>query len=92
MANPPLLIIAGKNDQGSEDISVKIDPSIPLLTAMIRLFRSQGQSRQAAEICRLGLDFFPNHNEITPAAGLMPAGSGRNVRGRGGIKRAGFGT
>jgi hypothetical protein len=64
MANPPLLIIAGKNDQGSEDISVKIDPSIPLLTAMIRLFRGQGQSRQAAEICRMGLDFFPNQNEI----------------------------
>jgi hypothetical protein len=64
MANPPFLIIAGKNDQGTEDISVKIDPSIPLLTAMIRLFRSQGQTRQAAEICRMGLDFFPNQNEI----------------------------
>ena len=64
MANPPLLIIAGKNDQGTEDIAVKIDPSIPLLTAMIRLFRSQGQTRQAEEICRLGLDFFPNQNEI----------------------------
>jgi hypothetical protein len=64
MANPPLLIIAGKNDQGLEDISVKIDPSIPLLTAMIRLFRSQGQTRQAAEICRMGLEFFPDQNEI----------------------------
>ena len=64
MANPPFLIIAGKNDQGSEDISVKIDSSIPLLTAMIRLFRSQGQTRQAEEICRMGLDFFPNQNEI----------------------------
>jgi hypothetical protein len=64
MANPPLLIIAGKNDQGTEEFSVKIDPSIPLLTAMIRLFRSQGQTRQAVEICRLGLDFFPNQNEI----------------------------
>jgi tetratricopeptide (TPR) repeat protein len=64
MANPPFLIIAGKNDQGTEDIAVKIDPSIPLLTAMIRLFRSQGQTRQAVEICRLGLDFFPNQNEI----------------------------
>jgi len=65
MANPPQLIIAGKNDQGNEDIAVKIDPSIPLLTAMIRLFRNQGQSRQAAEICRMGLDFFPRQNEIT---------------------------
>lgn len=65
MTNPSLLIIAGKNDQGGEDLVVKIDPSIPLLTAMIRLFRSQGQSRQAAEICRMGLDFFPNQNEIT---------------------------
>lgn len=64
MANPPQLIIAGKNEQGSEDISVKIDPSVPLLTAMVRLFRSQRQSRQAAEICRLGLDFFPNQNEL----------------------------
>ena len=64
MANPPFLIIAGKNDQGAEDISVKIDPSIPLLTAMIRLFRSQGQTRQAAEICRMGLEFFPDQNEI----------------------------
>lgn len=64
MANPPFLIIAGNNDQGTEDISVRIDPSIPLLTAMIRLFRSQGQTRQAEEICRLGLDFFPNQNEI----------------------------
>ena len=64
MANPPFLIIAGKNDQGTEDIAVRIDPSIPLLTAMIRLFRSQGQTRQAEEICRLGLDFFPNQNEI----------------------------
>jgi hypothetical protein len=64
MANPPLLIIAGKNDQGTEDIAVRIDPSIPLLTAMIRLFRSQGQARQAVEICRMGLDFFPNQNEI----------------------------
>ena len=64
MANPPFLIIAGKNDQGTEEIAVKIDPSIPLLTAMIRLFRSQGQTRQAEEICRMGLDFFPNQNEI----------------------------
>ena len=64
MTNPPLLIIAGKNDQGAEDIAVKIDPSIPLLTAMIRLFRSQGQPLQAVEICRMGLDFFPNQNEI----------------------------
>jgi hypothetical protein len=64
MAIPPHLIIAGKNDQGTEDIAVKIDPSIPLLTAMIRLFRNQGQTRQAVEICRMGLDFFPNQNEI----------------------------
>jgi len=64
MANPPFLIIAGNNDQGTEDITVKVDPSIPLLTAMIRLFRGQGQTRQAMEICRMGLDFFPNQNEI----------------------------
>ncbi len=64
MVNPPFLIIAGNNDQGTEDITVKVDPSIPLLTAMIRLFRSQGQTRQAMEICRLGLDFFPNQIEI----------------------------
>jgi hypothetical protein len=64
MANPPFLIIAGNNNQGTEDISVKIDPSISLLTAMIRLFRNQGQTRQAVEICRMGLDFFPNQSEI----------------------------
>ncbi len=64
MPNPPQLIIAGKNEQGTEEFAVKIDPSIPLLTAMIRLFRSQGQTRQAVEICRIGLDFFPNQNEI----------------------------
>jgi hypothetical protein len=64
MANSPFLIIAGNNDQGTEEFAVKIDPSIPLLTAMIRLFRSQGQTRQAVEICRMGLDFFPNQNEI----------------------------
>jgi hypothetical protein len=86
MANPPLLIIAGKNDQGSEDIAVKIDPSIPLLTAMIRLFRSQGQSRQAAEICRMGLDFFPHQNEITLLRALCRLDLGETAEAVGELK------
>jgi hypothetical protein len=79
MANPPFLIISGKNDPGTEDIAVRINPSIPLLTAMIRLFRSQGQTRQAAEICRMGLDFFPNQNEIRLLGALCRLDLGETV-------------
>lgn len=60
MEKTPLRIIVGKSERRPEEISIQIDPSMPMLTAIARLFRSQGQFQQAAEICRLGVDYYPN--------------------------------
>jgi hypothetical protein len=59
MEKSPLLIIAGKNENQGKDVSIQIEPSVSMLTSMANLFRSQGQFLQAAEISRLGVDYYP---------------------------------
>jgi hypothetical protein len=61
MEKLPLLLIAGKNENRSEDLSIQIEPSVSMISSMIHLFRRQGQFRQAADLCRLGLEYYPDH-------------------------------
>ena len=61
MEKKPLLLIAGKNEGRAEDLSIQIEPSLSMLSSMIHLFRRQGQFRQAADLCRLGLEYYPDH-------------------------------
>lgn len=61
MEKIPLFLIAGKNEGRSEDLSIQIEPSVSMLSSMIHLFRRQGQYQQAADLCRLGLEYYPDH-------------------------------
>lgn len=61
MEKIPLLLIAGKNEGRAEGLSIQIEPSLSMLSSMIHLFRHQGQFRQAADLCRLGLEYYPDH-------------------------------
>ncbi|MBI5584619.1 MAG: hypothetical protein HY892_12445 [Deltaproteobacteria bacterium] len=61
MEKIPLLLIAGKNEGRAEELSIQIEPSVSMISAMIHLFRRQGQLQQAAELCRLGLEYYPEH-------------------------------
>jgi hypothetical protein len=61
MERIPLLLIAGKNENRAEDLSIQIEPSLSMLSSMIHLFRLQRQFRQAADLCRLGLEYYPDH-------------------------------
>lgn len=61
MEKIPLLLIAGKNENRAEDLSIQIEPSVSMISSMIHLFRRQGQSRQAVDLCRLGLEYYPDH-------------------------------
>lgn len=64
MEKTPLLIIAGKNENRAEDLSIQVEPSVPMLTSLTRLFRSQGQFQQAADLCRLGVEYYPHQPEV----------------------------
>ncbi len=43
----------------NQTLTIEIEPSYPLVRAMIQFFRDQNKPRQALELCRLGLNFFP---------------------------------
>jgi tetratricopeptide (TPR) repeat protein len=64
MEKIPLLLIAGKNEVRTEELSIQLEPSLSLISSLIHLFRRQGQFRQAADLCRLGLEYYPDHNGL----------------------------
>ncbi|MEW6186664.1 MAG: hypothetical protein AB1585_13095 [Thermodesulfobacteriota bacterium] len=45
--------------QSSKTLTIEIEPSYPLISAMAQFFRDQKKPRQFLELCRLGLNFFP---------------------------------
>jgi hypothetical protein len=61
MEKIPLFLVASKNEGRAEDLSIQIEPSLAMISSMIHLFRSQGQFQQAATLCRLGLEYYPEH-------------------------------
>lgn len=45
-------------------LSVEIEPSYPLISAMIRFLREQRQFRQSLDLCRMGLECFPGEEGL----------------------------
>ena len=64
MDKTPLRIIAVNNDPNAQDLSIQFEPSVSMLTSMANLFRTQGQYRQATEISRLGVEYYPYRLEM----------------------------
>ena len=64
MSENPIMITTDQGKPGAVPISVQIEPSLHILTAMVRLFQSLNQPQSAADLCRLGLMYYPNNLEI----------------------------
>jgi hypothetical protein len=45
--------------QSPKTLSIEIEPSYPLISAMAQFFRDQKKPKQFLELCRVGLTFFP---------------------------------
>ncbi len=43
----------------TKNISIEIEPSYPLIVAIVEFFRTQKRPQKSLEICRLGLNYFP---------------------------------
>ena len=59
MSVAPSLTNADKEQKEAKTLSIEIEPSYPLIIATIQFFRAQKKPRQSLELCRRGLNYFP---------------------------------
>jgi Tetratricopeptide repeat len=59
-----IVITTDQDVQPGYPLAIKIEPSVPILVSMIKLFRSHQQPVNALELCRMALVYFPANQEI----------------------------
>lgn len=59
MTNESILTPLESRPLSGRTLSLEIEPSYPLISAMIRFFREQNLHQQSLALCRMGLEFFP---------------------------------
>jgi hypothetical protein len=59
-----IVITTDQEMQPGYPLAIKIEPSVPILVSMAKLFRSHQQTVNALEICRLAVTYFPANLEI----------------------------
>ena len=64
MKKNPIVISTEPEQQGDYPLAIKVEPSVPFLAELAKLFRAHQQTGNALEICRLGLTYFPENLEI----------------------------
>jgi hypothetical protein len=59
-----IVITTDQEVQPGYPLAIKIEPSVPILAAMAKLFRGHQQTLNALEICRLAQTYFPANLEL----------------------------
>jgi len=59
MSTEPTIKISNQHPSDIKNISIEIEPSYPLIVALIEFFRTQKRPQKSLEICLRGLDYFP---------------------------------
>jgi hypothetical protein len=64
MSPEPKANSAEQKIPSAKTLSIEIELSYPLITAMVQFFRDQNNPKQSLELCRLGLTYFPGDQEL----------------------------